>query len=1116
MNDLFFGGCGLRDGSRLRRCRYSVKERFRRYHMRKFSPISRLLVTSLFVLGLFSSTLVMAADEGRSSRRGIREKAIQERESGRQRGADTGRPQPSSAGRAGSLTSAGEKAYEAGNYQTALSLYEQALFLCNRANDEKCIAQNLFHVGTAYEKLGDLEKAFSNYEQSLVLARKLNDKRLVANNLLFVGLHYYANTGRYENSLKKAFFCLNEAMETYMALADHKYAAITMFHLGNTMSGLGKYEDAAFLHKTALKIAIDLRDSYGTVSNLTYLGRAYMRLGRYDDALTMLEQGLKIAGENNLPQHKAMALITLGDYYTQVLEYDKALSYHKEALELSNQLNLDNEISLALNNIAALYRDISKYDTALEYYDKSLNLSRKSKLNQAPMIASTTNNIGNVYASMGQYDKALAYYQESLKTDLPLQREHKISMTLANIGSTYSKMGQYDQALEYLIESYKMSRKLNADTFSTMNDIGTVYLKQKKYKEAEALFNEIKSSQGLVHLYLLTGRYQEGLKLLKDMEPKWNQSSLAFLQYYTLRAQALYGKGLLEESAQDLLKAVSIAEETRQTSSMKEMFFAGGGLIKHVTPYRLLVSVMSELAIAGKPIDDAFKPYGATPAACAFYFSELVRARTLLEAMAGSARQYHDAKISADLRGREEYLQGQLSLIESKWEDAFMSGKEVFEKLSKKKETLLKDQALLQSEIAAKYPMYAALKYPKPVSLQNLPLKQDEVLIEYALGDHESYAYVIRKNSIRVHKLNISGGALEDRIKALMEPLNSGSAKDFSAQQAKELYDILLSEAMRDIKPTEKLIMIPDGLLGLLPFEALIAKKGTNPETTVYVGDEWITSYYQSATALALTRQLKSSGARRTLFAIGNPVYTDKDPRYVAYKESKPYDKPAGRNLSEYAYRGLTIVPKTAKAGEKDKEWEEVVYAPLPETEDEVLQIAGLFGTKAAAPDVLLNMAANETGFRSAPVGDYRYLHFATHADMPGKVKGIKEPFIILGQVENKGKDDGFLTMSKVLELTLDADMVVLSACSTGKGRMIEGEGVASFARAFHHAGARSVVVSLWEVASEPAVEYMIKFYGYLRAGKSKGEALRLARNEMKAKYPNPLYWSVFILHGEG
>ena len=98
----------------------------------------------------------------------------------------------------------------------------------------------------------------------------------------------------------------------------------------------------------------------------------------------------------------------------------------------------------------------------------------------------------------------------------------------------------------------------------------------------------------------------------------------------------------------------------------------------------------------------------------------------------------------------------------------------------------------------------------------------------------------------------------------------------------------------------------------------------------------------------------------------------------------------------------------------------------------------------------------------------------------------------------------------------MGTEMVVLSACVTGRGNMIEGEGVVNFARAFQHAGARSVVISLWEVASAVAVEYMKAFYGYLKNGKAKAEALRLARQDIKKKYPNPFYWAVFILHGEG
>ena len=191
------------------------------------------------------------------------------------------------------------------------------------------------------------------------------------------------------------------------------------------------------------------------------------------------------------------------------------------------------------------------------------------------------------------------------------------------------------------------------------------------------------------------------------------------------------------------------------------------------------------------------------------------------------------------------------------------------------------------------------------------------------------------------------------------------------------------------------------------------------------------------------------------------------------------------------------------------------MYPPLPETEDEVLAIARLFAVEPQPPDVLLDLKANETSLRQSPLQDYRYLHFATHADLPGKVQGIREPFLLLGQVGNEGRDNGFLTLSKVLGLKLRAEMVVLSACLTGQGKVMEGEGVVNFSRAFQHAGAQSVVVSLWEVASLEAVEFMTRFYGHLKEGKPRGEALQLARRAIKAKYPQPFFWAVFILHGE-
>lgn len=190
-------------------------------------------------------------------------------------------------------------------------------------------------------------------------------------------------------------------------------------------------------------------------------------------------------------------------------------------------------------------------------------------------------------------------------------------------------------------------------------------------------------------------------------------------------------------------------------------------------------------------------------------------------------------------------------------------------------------------------------------------------------------------------------------------------------------------------------------------------------------------------------------------------------------------------------------------------------FPALPETETEVRTIAAVFQTPSRPPSVLLDVNASESNLKKVPLSTYRYLHFATHADLGGIVQGIQEPFLLLGQVENEPVDDGFLTLSEVLDFKIDADLVVLSACLTGRGKSLDGEGVLNFARAFQYAGARSVVTSLWEVPSKETVEYMTIFYNLIKEGKSKGEALMTARMKMKQKHPNPFFWAPFVLHGE-
>ena len=496
----------------------------------------------------------------------------------------------------------------------------------------------------------------------------------------------------------------------------------------------------------------------------------------------------------------------------------------------------------------------------------------------------------------------------------------------------------------------------------------------------------------------------------------------------------------------------------------------------------------------------------------------MVKARTLLEKISASYSKLIQPHISKDFQKREESLINQFSIINNQWEDMYKKGKASFEDWVKRKGIIKIELDSLISQIRKQYPRYAALKYPAPIRAKELPLRKNEILLEYCITNNSTYIYVVKKGGVKkIIKIPMGKEKLESLVYWFILPLHNKYSKEgFSHSQGKMLYQQLLEEALKGMSQKKNIIIVPDGILGLLPFEVLVINAGKSYRDSLYVGDKYNLTYSQSATVLALNRMLGTSKANKPLFALGNPVFAKGDPRYIAFKKGNKISGIISQKTNQYSFRGFATRKGWGRTGEDDKEGRELEFSPLPETETEVKSIANLFRTKPEPPDILLNVFANETHLRKSKLTNYRHIHFATHADLPGKVQGINEPFILLGQVENKGKDDGFLTMSEVLGLKLNADMVVLSACLTGRGKMIEGEGVFNFARAFHHAGAKSVMVSLWEVASKEAVEYMGIFYKCIKSGKTRVESLRLARKKIKSMYPNPYYWAVFILYGEG
>ncbi|MDD5195797.1 MAG: CHAT domain-containing protein [Candidatus Omnitrophica bacterium] len=921
-----------------------------------------------------------------------------------------------------------------------------------------------------------------------------------------------------ENNYEAAISCFEKAIEIDTKLDNPERIALSLINIASNYDSLRQFQKEAFYWEEALKRLRKLDAPQDVALALKKSALLYYNLGQYEKTWGYLTEALEIYVKLNIPRGAADVLTYFGIAYSNMGLYNKSLVCLEQAIEIYNGSYVyPSALVEAFTMLGTTYGSLAQYEKAIVCFEKALEIDKQLGGNFKDIIL---NNMGVLYADFGQYDKALSCYKEAFKNDTAN------AIYLNNIGKIYLALRQYNEALSYFEEALETANKSEnpSGKFPILGNMGELYLSQKKYKEAEKKFLLADNDSGLTDVYLATKRFNEADRLLKKMGPGWEKNDFDRVTSYTQHGLLLQGKGQLKEASIKLLSAVSLTEEIRGRIKEKEGFFISAGIIGGYTrPYRSLISVLAERALKGETQDADFIFYGRDIASSAFYFSESTKARTLLEAMAESAKKYITQELPPELRRKEQDIINQLSAIEKNWDSVYKNSAEAFKALTERKQDLKQQLDSFVSRIRKDYPKYASLNYPRPIPPEQLPLKDNEVLLEYALCDDAAYIFKVKKGGVKeIIKIPKGKEEIENMVIEFCLPFEPDLEtqdipyQDFSSSRGKILYDLLLSEALKDLPSGTKIIIVPDGILGRLPFDALTIKAGDTLEQTLFVTDKWNITYYQSATVLALNRMLRPSQAPKPIFALGNPIYNEDDPRYLAYKEKRPQPILLAKDTDKAGFRALATRADWGKTSEEDEEEDEIYFSPLPETETEIKSIARIFKVQTRPPDILLGVFANETNLHKTKLNQYRLLHFATHADLPGNVQGINEPFLLLGQVENNPQDDGLLTLSEVLNIPLDADMVVLSACITARGKTMEGEGLLNFTRAFQYAGARTVLASLWEVASEPTVEYMELLYRHLKEGKSKSEAFFLARKEMKQKYPNPFFWAVFVLHGEG
>jgi CHAT domain-containing protein len=385
------------------------------------------------------------------------------------------------------------------------------------------------------------------------------------------------------------------------------------------------------------------------------------------------------------------------------------------------------------------------------------------------------------------------------------------------------------------------------------------------------------------------------------------------------------------------------------------------------------------------------------------------------------------------------------------------------------------------------------------------------------LGESVGVRLLKGKQVVKAYLTDWNAGELEDEIRKFRQPFEQRPPKlsDFDIKRASAIYDNLLAEALKMVPEGNAITIVPDGMLALLPFEALVTggkadwKKGQQghyyPQGVSYLVDRNPIVYYQSLTALTLARTLgkkKTSGER--VLVIADPVFQLADARLQG---AKPEIKKADKENDRYG--------RLMAAMEEDTMGCLAPPSRLPETENLAKNLANLYGPKC---DAYTGLDSTKTTFlnKVAPgSSQYQSIVFATHGYAGNKIPGIMEPVLFLTMVPPG--TDGLLTMSEVAGLKLNADIACLTACQTGVGVKLAGEGIMSMGRAFQCAGTKSVVMSLWSVAEDSSVMFMDEFFKGLKEGKGRLEAFTTARNQLvKGGFENPFFWAAFVLVGEG
>jgi CHAT domain-containing protein/Flp pilus assembly protein TadD len=928
-------------------------------------------------------------------------------------------------------------------------------------NATRAAAQKADDEGTALYKQGtaeSLRQAIEKWQQALVLWRKAEYKQSEAFTLFRIG-KVYSDLGEKQKALEY----YNNALPLWRVVGDRGGEATILNNIGSVYSALGEKQKALEYYNNALLLYRAVGNRSVEATTLNNIGLVYSALGEKQQALAYYNKALPLFQAVGDKAGEATTLASFGLVYSDLGEKQQALAYYNKALPLFQAVGDKAGEATTLNNIGAVYSALGEKQQALAYYNKALPLYQA--VGNRSGQATTLNNIGAVYSDLGEKQQALAYYNKALPLYQAVGDRSRQATTLNNIGGVYLALGEKQQALEYYNKTLPLYRVVGD-----------------RDGEATTLFN------------------------------------LAYLER---------SRGNLQVARTNVEAAIKIIEELRTKIDNKDLrssYFA-----TKQNYYKFYIDLLMELHK---------KEPSQGYAALALHYSERSRARSLIELLnEANAKILKGAnpQLIAQERNLRQQIDAKTTLqrnLETSTNKNDLVTKAAIQRLNQDIANLTNQYQQLQATIRTSNPEYAKITNPDPdKDILKLPqiqqqLDKDTLLLQYSLGEERSFLWAVTSTSMQVYTLP-PRKEIEAVATQFHSSLQQPTGGDFAIDNAQKLSKLILAP-VADQLPGKRLVIVADGGLQTIPFAALAdvtpQEKGekSKPLSSQERGLERGSEYQPlmvnheivnlpSASTIAFQRQklAKRQPAPKALAILADPVFNATDCRFKD-ENCQEADKPqsSNKNLDISAELQQSQLNRSAKNLKRDG------WNRLPFTAEEAKAILQLI--PAASSLKALSFDANYNWATSGALNQYRILHFATHG-----IVDPKEPHlsgILLSSYDKQGKylTDNKLSLGDLFNQDYPAELIVLSACDTGLGKDVNGEGLVGLTRGLMYAGAARVAVSLWQVSDEGTSILMQEFYQQmLQQNKKPVEAMRAAQKKLWQDGRSLNEWAAFTVQGE-